>query len=55
MGLPSSVYLLNAVLHDLGLGFDESKYGRAAATLGDSILGCGFLRELMRRRAEGQS
>lgn len=55
MGLPSSVYLLNAVLHDLGLGFDEYKYGRASAVLGGSPLGCGFLRELMRRRGGRQS
>ena len=54
MGLPSSVYLLNVVLHDLGLGFDEHKYGRAAAALGGSPLGCGFLRELMVRRRAGR-
>ncbi len=48
MGLPSSTLLLNMVLHDLGLDFDEVKYRRAARILGnDAYLGCGFLRPLI--------
>lgn len=49
MDLPSSTYLLNAVLHDSGLGFDEAKYGRSIKAVGDAVLGCGFVREAARR------